>query len=82
MTCLRVEQNVNTRFNARCVFSRATKEGGHGIEVVTGFEDVDEARERVGGAFFGLVTRLSFLPPSWVLVGRVEILEVADASSG
>lgn len=50
--------------------------------MVTGFDDVEEVRERAGGAFFGLGTRLGFLPPSWVLVGRVDVLEVVDALSG
>jgi len=61
--CFRVQQNVNTRLSARCVFSRAWKDAGHGIALVMGAEQEDPLRERVGGCFVLGVLR-GFAPPS------------------
>ena len=58
-----MQQNVKTRFKARWVFSRVWKEGGHGVELVTGLERVEAFRERVGGSL-GFGVRFCFVPPS------------------
>lgn len=72
--CLRVQQNVNTTFSARCVFSSCWMEAGHGTADVMGDEMLEARRERDGGAF-DLGVRRGFVPPSWVLVGIVAVIE-------
>ena len=63
ITCLRVLQNVKTRFRARCVFSSCWKEDGHGIELVMGAVKEDALRVRAGGPF-ALGVRGGLVPPS------------------
>jgi len=87
MTCFRVLQKVNTRLSARCVFSSVWKDAGHGIVLVTGFVKEEPFRASAGGCF-DFWTRRGFAPPSWLLVGTLEVVEVVawvsdpEASSG
>lgn len=74
-----MQQNVKTRFSARCVRSRAANDGGHGTVVVTGL-DVDEELLVSFGGGLGFVVLLGFAPPSWFFVGMVDVL--VDKLSG
>jgi hypothetical protein len=49
--------------------------------LVTGFEEVDEFRVRVGGCFLEAGVRLAFGPPSWIFVGIEEVLDI-EAEAG
>ena len=69
-----MQQNVKTRFSALCVFSSAVKYGEYGTTEATGLEEVDDTRERAGGAL-GLAVLFSLDPPSCVLVGIDVALE-------
>ena len=75
--CLRVQQNVKTRFSAACVFSRRAREGGQGIVRGTVLK-LDVLRAKVGGTLvFALGARRGLGPPSWTLVGRVAVTVLA-----
>lgn len=54
---------MNTRFNARCVLSSFWNDAGHGMELVTGFEDVEGLCDRTG-ASLALAVRRGFAPLS------------------
>lgn len=58
-----MQQNVKTRFSARCVFSSAWIEEGQGMLLVAGCDMLEALRVSEGGALaFGV--RRGLVPPS------------------
>ena len=80
-TCLRVLQNVKTRFSARWVFSRVWRDGGHGMELVMGTER-EESLRASGGDSLALEVRCGLVPPSWAFVGIIAVVVEGLAGSG
>jgi hypothetical protein len=46
------------------------------MELVTGFEEVEPLRTRLGGCLLDFGARRGFEPPSWVFVGTEEVVDV------